>query len=273
MKGAARVSEAELHAFADGQLSEERALTIAVWLADNPFETARIEKWRAQNEALRRAFPPPERDRPTLAVRASAPESPPIQPTASALGAYRARQRRRRAWSLGAAFALGAATAAAITAASLRTLTTPEPPQRVAVVEIAPAPDNLAARAADAWRTYAQDSAHPIEIDGRDPKNLLGRLHERTGLDRLPAIAHARLLGGRVLPARGHNAAFLLYQTEKGEKLALMAEQNGGVTSPAPVGASDIRALTWSEGGFDFALVGPAAAEQLRTTGAPPPSR
>ena len=89
----APVTEAELHAFADRQLTAERAAEVTAWLAGRPDEAARVNAWQAQWRALRALFdpvldetPPPALQRrasrraawwgrPPLAVAARAPDS------------------------------------------------------------------------------------------------------------------------------------------------------------------------------------------------------
>ena len=69
MTGGARVSEAELHAFVDGQLSEERSLAVAVWLAEHPRDGLRVDGWRAQTDSIQRAFDSRSRCSPAGATR------------------------------------------------------------------------------------------------------------------------------------------------------------------------------------------------------------
>jgi len=222
MTGASRVSEAELHAFVDGQLSDERALAVAVWLAEHPRDGLRVDGWRTQNESIQRAFPPPARERATLAFRAPDSDAPLTMPPTPAIEDYRAKRRRRQTLSLVAAFAAGALAAGAMAVGAHRMTARPALSEPIFLETPAPV-DEFARRAAEAWRTYAQDPLHPVEVEARDLAGLAKWLKDRTGLERPPSIAEARLLGGRVLPARGKNAAFLLYRLATGDLLALLA--------------------------------------------------
>lgn len=51
------ITEAELLAFVDGQLSEEEHMRIAGLLDENPEQAALAEEWRRQNEGIRHLFP------------------------------------------------------------------------------------------------------------------------------------------------------------------------------------------------------------------------
>lgn len=51
------ITEAELLAFVDGQLSDEEHMRIAGLLDENPEQAALAEEWRRQNEGIRHLFP------------------------------------------------------------------------------------------------------------------------------------------------------------------------------------------------------------------------
>ena len=42
------VTEADLHAFADGRLAPVDHVRVETWLASNPAEAAKVAAWRAQ---------------------------------------------------------------------------------------------------------------------------------------------------------------------------------------------------------------------------------
>jgi len=260
MTGASRVSEAELHAFVDGQLSDERALAVAVWLAERPRDGLRVDGWRIQNEAIQRAFPTPARERATLAFRAPEAEAPLTIPPTPAIEDYRVRRRRRHTLSVVAAFGAGALAAGAMAVLVQRLTARPVPSDPI-FVEVATVSDEFARRAVEAWRTYARDTVHPVEVDARDMAGLTKWLKDRTGLSRPPAIASARLLGGRVLPSHGENAAFLLYRLASGDLVALLAEP--GARNPGAYGSGGLSARAWSLEGFDYALAGAVPAFRL----------
>ncbi len=260
MTGGARVSEAELHAFVDGQLSEERSLAVAVWLAEHPRDGLRVDGWRAQTDSIQRAFPPPARERVTLAFRAPESDAPLTMPETPAIESYRAKRRRRQTLAVVAAFAAGAIAAGAMAVGAHRMTARPSLAEPI-FAEIATASDEFARRAVEAWRAYAEDAARPVEVDSRDMAALTKWLKERTGLERPPVIAEARLLGGRVLPAHSENAAFLLYRLASGDLVALLAER--GASAPGAYATGGLAARAWSRDGFDYALAGPVPELRL----------
>ena len=52
------MTEAELHAHADRQLTAERSAEVAAWLERRPDETARVRAWELQKRELRELFDP-----------------------------------------------------------------------------------------------------------------------------------------------------------------------------------------------------------------------
>lgn len=260
MTGASRVSEAELHAFVDGQLSDERALAVAVWLAEHPRDGLKVDGWRSQNEAIQRAFPRPARERVTLAFRAPDSDAPLTMPDTPAIEDYRARRRRRHTLSLAAAFAIGALVAGAM-ALGVRRIAVHSAGSEPVFADVVTASDEFARRAVEAWRAYAQDPLHPVEVEARDTAALARWLKDRTGLARMPVIAEAKLVGGRVLPGHGGNAAFLLYRLASGDAVVLLAEP--GARVPGAYSAGGLAARAWSQDGVDYALAGAIPERRL----------
>ena len=54
----APISDADLHAFVDGELSEARHGEIAAWLAEHPEDALRVSAYRDQKAGLHRLFDP-----------------------------------------------------------------------------------------------------------------------------------------------------------------------------------------------------------------------
>src|ERR1700748_9891 len=52
------VTEADLHAFADGLLPAGEPARLQAWLAENPEDAARVAVWQAQNTEIKTLFAP-----------------------------------------------------------------------------------------------------------------------------------------------------------------------------------------------------------------------
>ena len=89
-----------LHAFADGQLSEEQRAAVESYLATHPDAAAEVATWRLQNEALTTLFAPVAGE--PVPQRLSAPSHRPAasRPTARTVSAI---SRRPWCWCCSAA--------------------------------------------------------------------------------------------------------------------------------------------------------------------------
>ncbi|HWT53223.1 MAG TPA: zf-HC2 domain-containing protein, partial [Rhodocyclaceae bacterium] len=52
------ISEQDLHAYVDGELSPARRIEIEAWLSESPEAAARVQAWQEQNHALKALFNP-----------------------------------------------------------------------------------------------------------------------------------------------------------------------------------------------------------------------
>jgi anti-sigma factor RsiW len=258
MKLGNRISDAELHAFADSQLSEARAADVAKWLDEHPADSQRVSWWRMQNEAIKRAFPQPAREKIFVSARPAERPAP-----APSIATYRSRQRRRRALVTTFAFASGAVAASAVAMMAHR-LAGPATPERAIPVEVVRANSELAQSAIAAWNTYARERVRPVEVAAKDLQGLGNWIAERTGLSPLPQAQGLRLVGGRILPGRTGPAAFLLYETYDGERLALLAEREAGL-EPSHADRDGVRAIGWRSRGHDFAVAAPLPDGRLKS--------
>lgn len=141
------ITEADLHAYADGQLPPGRHAEVDAFLAAHPQDLARVHAWQAQRRALH-ALLDPVLDEP-LPLRL--PLSPP------------ARRLPWRAVAACAAIAVISASSAwmargAMDARHLQTVLATAIPDRAA--------GGYAQRAAIAHAVYAPDMGRPVEVSG-----------------------------------------------------------------------------------------------------------
>lgn len=259
------VASRDLHAFVDGELSEERRREVAHWLADQPEAAARVAAWRSQNEAIRRLFPAASAFRPQATVRAPEPADETIRETD-----FHVETQRRRARGPSVTFAMLVAVAL-IAGAGIMLMREAVSGRGVDAIPFVPAAQEAMAgigpRAVAAFRAYADDAVHAVEVAGTDPA-LAGWLKARTGLARTPDIAGARLVGARVIPGAIQPAAFLLYETGERARLSLVAERAQGA-APGVHAAEGFAVRTWRADGFDFALAGRIPKARLDALAAP----
>lgn len=248
----APIAEADLHAYADGQLVAARRTEVEAFLAAHPQDRARVDAWQAQRQALR-ALLDPVLDEP-LPLRL--PLAPP------------ARAWPWRALAAGVAVAVFSGGAAWIARGELD-----HNRIRAALAAAAQAPERAAAsyaqRAAVAHAVYAPDMGRPVEVGGDNEKALVTWLTKRLGAPvsapSLSALGY-ELVGGRLLPGGAGPVALFMYGAPDGQRLTLYVtrEAAGGQTAFQFTQEGPVRVFYWAEGPFGYALSGAVSREELQ---------
>jgi anti-sigma factor RsiW len=200
------VTEADLQAYADGKLPEERRAAVAAWLAAHPEDAERIENYRRLAEELRSTYqgvldePVPER-----LERALRPSG------------------ARRIALVGICVALGAALGG-IAGWQLHAMRqVPVPSTDAAAV--------LARRAAVAHATYSPEVRHPVEVGADQEAHLVAWLSKRLGTQlrapKLESVGYS-LVGGRLLPGENGPVAHFMYQCKAGTRVTLYVRSDMG---------------------------------------------
>lgn len=206
MTDATRVTEAEIQAYADGVLPEERRAAVEAWLFAQPEEAESVEIYRRAREHLHATYDPVLNE--PLPRRFEHPLRRP---------AHRPR--------LGLAAALLAAGVAVGIAASWQIHA-----WRTGQVRSADAGARMVHRAAVAHATYAAEVRHPVEVGADEQTHLLAWLSKRLGMKvTAPNLdaAGMSLVGGRLLPGETRPAAWLMYETRDGRRATLYWDPDG----------------------------------------------
>jgi anti-sigma factor RsiW len=192
------VTEADLQAYADGKLPEERRAAVAAWLAAHPDDAERIESYRHLAEELRSTYqdvldePVPEH-----LEHAVRPGS------------------ARRVALVGGLVALAAALGG-IAGWQLHAMRVTAPSADVAVV--------LARRAAVAHAVYSPEVRYPVEVRADQEAHLVTWLSKRLGTQlrapKLESVGYS-LMGGRLLPGENGPVAHFMYQSDRGARVTL----------------------------------------------------
>ena len=237
------ITEAELHAFVDGQLTPERHREIEAALAQRPDEALRAQAYREQKQALRALFDPvldePLPQRVLLAARPRAPW-------------YAQR------WVAGVAIALvSGATGWGLHGASQRIW----PGAALATA-------GFAQRAAVAHAVYSPEQRRPVEVDAAHEDQLVTWLSKRMGAPMKPphlqALGYA-LEGGRLLPGGQGPVAQFMYRDTAGRRLTLyVSNENVGQTAFRFVREGPINVFYWVDGPFGYAISAEADREALQ---------
>ena len=262
------VTEAELHAYADRQLTAERSAEVAAWLARRPDEAARVRGWEDQKRELRGLFDP--------VLDETVP---------AALGR---RARGRTAWSRRPELAVAASIVLALAAGGAGWgLRGAHDGALLAAAQ--PAANDFAARAAIAHTVYTPELKRPVEVDGAHEDQLVTWLSKRMGATmkapHLQALGYA-LEGGRLLPGDRGPVAQFMYRDEAGHRLTLYVsnEKTSALGAARGLANADLRAgeaprvdtafrfvsegpvnvFWWMDGPFRYAIT--AAADRAALT-------
>jgi anti-sigma factor RsiW len=232
-------TEAELHAYFDGELSPERRRAVEAYLAGHPEDADRLESYRGHDMLIRRAYR-------TLAER-------PLSPRLLSPLTRRDTPRGRGWWR-----------ALALAAAGLVLLVVGAASGWYGHELLAPASSSqsLVADAAAAHLVYAAEKRHAVEVPASDEEHLVTWLGRRLAVPlRIPDLRESgyELVGGRLLPAgSGEPAAQLMYQDGSGRRVTLYvrATQGGEPAAFSYAREGDLSALYWREDGVAWVLVG-----------------
>jgi anti-sigma factor RsiW len=200
----ARLTDADVHAFVDGQLAPDRAADVAAAVAADPELAARVADMRQRNALLREALDPvlaepiPAR----LLEAAAAPE----RPTSAVRWLW-------PALALAATLVLGIGVGWFV---------------RDALIESSGTPTTFARQAAYAHALYANDVNRPVEIWATEEKRLVSWLTKRLGFSvhapDLNGIGYA-LVGGRLVAGNERPTALFMYENADKQRLSLQVRK------------------------------------------------
>ena len=223
------ITEADLHAFVDGQLTPERQHEIAAYLASRPDEAQRVDSHRAQKRELRALFDPVlDEALPARLLRAARPRTPWYLQRLAA-GVAIAIASGATGWGLRGgmpgesgtlAQSTSGASGASRTPGSSVTAGTADAPANITTVSSMASATGFAQRAAVAHAVYSPDQRRAVEVDAAHEDQLVAWLSKRMGTPMKPphlqALGYA-LEGGRLLPGDKGPVAQFMYRKAQDE--------------------------------------------------------
>ncbi|WP_052709858.1 anti-sigma factor family protein [Azospirillum thiophilum] len=240
------VSEAELHAWLDGELPDERLADVERHLADHPDDAQRFERYRGQRALLGQSFGPlidqplPDRLTPPFAMR-----EPAAGPAAPRWG-------RGALWGLAVAASLLIFVSGGAGGWLLRDRMAgrAEPPTAAFIAD-----------AVAAHRVFSVEVRHPVEIGVDEEAHLVNWLSKRLGKTmRCPKVTRAgyQLIGGRLLADSVGPVALYMYEDAAGRRITLYIRPSPNTSGSAFRFAQDggVRALYWQDNGLALAVTG-----------------
>jgi anti-sigma factor RsiW len=235
------ITDADLHAYVDGELSPERQRLVEAWLARNPEDAARVADYRRLNQGLRALFPADE---------VSTPAGP---QRARTFAPFTGRIAAAMAW-----VCLGGAIGWLMHAGM---------EQRA--IESTMVSQDLVRPAAFAHQVYSTEIIHPVEVAANQEEHLESWLSKR-----LKAPIHApslndigyQLVGGRLLPSTDRMAAQFMFQNAQGQRITLYIRRGAwqNETTAFRFAQEDsVGTFYWIDGPMGYALSGDLDRTQL----------
>lgn len=252
--GSTPVTEADLHAYADGLLPPTRHAEVDAFLHLHPSERQRVDDWLAQNRALKQWLDP--------VLNEPLPLRLPLAPAAEASW----HEWRWRSLAAGVAIAVISTGSAWWGRGAYDSQV-----QQNAVVAAAQQPGVLqgfAHRAAIAHVVYSPEVRRPVEVKADDEQALVTWLTKRMGAEVRPPDLQAlgySLVGGRLLPGDKGPVAQFMFERAQGERLTLyVTREDAGRETAFKFGhEGPINVFYWVDKDFGYALSSSASRPEM----------
>ena len=260
----APVTEAELQAYVDRQLTPERQREIEAYLLRRPEEALRVEIYRAQKRELQALFNPVLDEPLPKRLRAAAVPKNPWYLQRMAAGIAIAVISGAAGWGLrgGVDAAPGSSTLA----------------QRTPGAITMASATGFAQRAAVAHAVYSPDARRAVEVRADQEDQLVTWLSKRMGAPMKPP--HLQTLGytldgGRLLPGDKGPVAQFMYHDNTGAKLTLyVSNEVADMAQKTPAGENQetafrfaregsVNVFYWVNGPFGYAISADADKTEL----------
>jgi len=234
------VTEAELHAYVDGELPADRRAAVEAWLSAHPDDMARVARWRALADSIHARYD------------GVAAEPLPARFNLAQI------ERANRSWKTIAAAAVIAAFLVGGLAGWLARGASAAAPDPV---------HTFTSEALAAHKIYVVEVRHPVEVPASEAAHLLQWLSKRVGYQlRIPDLESLdlKLVGGRLLPGPRGAAAFFMYEGKSGERFTLYSTRSDGHDTALRYNAEGpVAGLYWADGDAAYVVSGETSRERL----------
>lgn len=239
MKYETPITDADLHAWLDGQLSEARRRQVEAWLKHHPDKLSEVNEYRIIGGELHDLLDP--------IIKEPVPDALRVAP--------------RRRFIRRVAVAAGFLCVGALAGWQANTLLADSPGRQIQQHLIRPA--------SFAHYVYAAEQKHPVEVGAEHEGHLINwlsrRLHTPIKAPNLLQHGYA-LVGGRLLPSTDRMAAQFMYQAKTGSRVTLYVRRINNIKA-SPMfrftHSGRINTFYWIEGELGYALSGELAREEL----------
>lgn len=257
------VTEDEIHAMVDGQLSSDALAALQERLAHDPQAQMTLELWERQRDALRGLHQGVlTQALPTTLVSAA-------QQTAAS-------QQEMDQWWRWGGRAAGLMLAFGIGWISNTTWQAGWPGQDASIAKLVNSrtTPEFAREASIAHAVFSPEVRHPVEVVAADQAHLVQWLSKRLGKQlKIPTLTVQgyELVGGRLLPGDLGARAQFMFQNSAGVRLTLYLGAVDKAAAPTVAGETAFRfaqegavqSFYWVDQGFGYALAGQIARQDL----------
>ena len=238
------MSEALLHGYVDGLLSDADRRRVEDYLGQNPDKAEEVAEWARQNAALGALFP----------ARDSAVQLMPVPRAGRVMGAGGIPARLLQIAAVLALVGVGVAAGWFSRAAVDQNLT---------VVQT-----ELVHEAIAAHSVYVSEVLHPVEVSASDEAHLVGWLSKRLGARIVaPDLSNSgfELMGGRLLPSGEGPAAQFMYEDSNGRRITVYASAGspGALASFQFDDEGGVSGVYWQDENLQYAVVGSLPRDEL----------
>ncbi|UVC06703.1 anti-sigma factor [Rhizobium sp. TH2] len=243
------VTEDDLHAYADAQLSNGELARVEAWLRDHPHDAEKVRQWQAQNCMIQTLFEP---------YRAASPGDTELFASAADIAPAPASSPwRMRGLQVAAGiclFVLGAVTGHFVPFGN---------------ADRANADAGLHQEASSAFLIYASEVRHPVEVKADEKDHLVKWLSKKLGHQLAAPDLSARgfsLVGGRLVPVNGKAGALMMYEDAAGKRLTILVGQSeaNAITSFRFAAQGSVETFYWIDEKLSYAVTGEIPRDVLR---------
>jgi anti-sigma factor RsiW len=259
------ITQADLHAYVDQQLTPARRTEVEQYLSARPDEQRRVQAWQQHNEMMRSLLDPVLDEPLPLRLRLR-PDATVYPWRGLAAGVMIAAVSASSAW-----FVRGT-----VDADAARLAWAPSAP-RVAAVNADGGTARLeltgfARRAAVAHVVYSPDVRRPVEVGADQEQQLVAWLSKRLGSAVRPPslqLIGYELIGGRLLPGDSGPVAQFMYHDGAGQRLTLYVTREAPKLAGQPETAfrfgqdGPVNVFYWVDKNFGYAISGGADRQEL----------
>lgn len=240
MKYETPITDADLHAYIDGQLSEPRRLQVEAWLKAHPDKLRELNEYQIVDRELHDLLDPIVDERVPAELRI-APRKRLFNRIAAAIGFM----------SVGSLFGWQANTLF------------------IAENHEQQIQHHLMRPANFAHVVYTAEKRHPVEVSAEKEQHLINwlskRLYTKIKAPDLAQYGYA-LMGGRLLPSTNRMAAQFMYQSVKGKRITLYVRRIKSLNADSMfqfASSGGVKTFYWIDGELGYALSGELERKEL----------